>query len=374
MPGLRYRVAGMNSCAKYSLSCGDRETMMPARGCLGGVMARGREMARPQNVPHVGNQCTRVRRPPQWLQQSREDLRGNFLGTKCWDGGVSAAVAPDTSCNGDNDLQAMVHDFIENDCVDYMDGVDGRDGGKPALALSDNLQVLTKPHSAQERELLTDVQRLLLTANENTDLICDNNGTDCKGTCIKRFVVKHLKIASYNASVCKSTWVSSGYVPGGEYEYIDVALEGKHAKDRLIVDISFQAQFEIARPTSQYATALKSLPTVFVGTASKLEQVLRLMSEAAKVSLEQSDMHLPPWRTLDYMRFKWLSNFERLNLKSPTSLQWRASTAARQCGGELRRTKLSLIVETKSSTANGLFNLPRGRSSRANLLLQYSAA
>ncbi|KAG0599792.1 hypothetical protein M758_12G179300 [Ceratodon purpureus] len=368
MPGLRYP-AGMNSWAKYG---GDhRESLVSGRE-VGGI-SRGLEVGRGREVV-APNQCTRGRRgAPQWLQQCREDLRDNFLGTsRHWDGGSGDGL-DSGSCNSDNDLQAMVHDFIENDCVDDMDAGDG-DGGSPGLSsLSDSLQgLMSKPYSAEERELLTDVQRLLLTANENTDLICDNDGTDCKGTCIKRFVVKHLKIASYNASVCKSTWVNSGSVPGGEYEYIDVSLEaGEHLTDRLIVDISFQAQFEIARPTAQYATALKSLPTVFVGTTSKLEHVLRLMSEAAKASLEQSDMHLPPWRTLDYMRSKWLSKFDRL-INSPNSLQWRASTAGRQCGDELRRTRLSLIVETKANS-NGLFNLPRGRSSRANLLLQSAA-
>jgi uncharacterized protein (TIGR01615 family) len=222
----------------------------------------------------------------------------------------------------------------------------------------DRFQMLTKAQSAQERELLTDVQRLLLTANESGDLICDDDG--CKGACIKWFVVKHLKMASYAASVCKSKWVSAGRVPGGEYEYIGVAAERQ-----LIVDISFQTQFEIARGTAQYAAALQSLPTVFVGTAAKLEQVLRLMSEAARASLEQSDMHLPPWRTLDYMRSKWLSPLEKLSKPPASHLQkWRAS---RHCVDELRRTKLSLILETKSSSTR-LLSLPRGRSPRANLL------
>lgn len=232
--------------------------------------------------------------------------------------------------------------------------------------------MLSKPLTARERELLADVQRLLLTVNEDTDLICDANGANCKGTCIKRFIVKHLRTAAYSASVCKSKWQSSGRVPGGEYEYVDVVFDaGDYADRRLIVDINFQTQFEIARPSPQYATALKSLPTVFVGATAKLEQLLHLMSEAAKHSLEHhNDMHLPPWRTLDYMRAKWLSKFDRRPADPFTARNAPALSDARQCGHELRRTKVSLLLETKGS---GLFNLPRGRSSRANLLLRTAA-
>lgn len=75
--------------------------------------------------------------------------------------------------------------------------------------------MLTTPYGALERELHTDVRLLLLTINEDTDLICDPEGSDCKGGCTKRFLVKHLKVAGYSASVCKSKWVSAGRVPGG---------------------------------------------------------------------------------------------------------------------------------------------------------------
>ena len=145
------------------------------------------------------------------------------------------------------------------------------------------------------------------------------------------------------------------------------------------MDVDFQAQFEIARPTEQYAAALKILPAVFVGSASKLQQILQFMSEAAKVSLKQSDMHLPPWRTLDYMSSKWLSTVERKidsvpvsPAKRPRSYHWQenkmllSSAVAKQCGEQLRHAKVSLIAEMKSSEV--VSNLTRGRSSRALLL------
>ncbi|CAM6024260.1 unnamed protein product [Sphagnum balticum] len=276
------------------------------------------------------------------------------------------------------------------------------------------MQALTAAHGHLERELLADVKMVVLNIDEDTDLICNpEGGKECKGGCTKRFVVKHLKALGYNSAVCKSRWPSSGRVPGGEYEYIDVVFDGEESEDdeesstdRYILDLDFQAQFEIARPTQQYEAALKSLPTIFVGTSLKLKQVLEIMSNAAKISLKQNAMHLPPWRTLDYMDAKWFSNFERKSsndllvsvpFKGPCSsgggggsrhrLRWRDNNnhhrfavvplEAKLCGEQLRRTKVSLLAEVKGAALSNL--LPRSssssssrrrNSSQANLMLK----
>lgn len=70
-------------------------------------------------------------------------------------------------------------------------------------------------YSALERELLTEVKLLLLSMKGDSDLVCGPDGSDCKGGCVKRFVVRHLKLSGHDASVCKSKWLSSGRVPGG---------------------------------------------------------------------------------------------------------------------------------------------------------------
>lgn len=312
-----------------------------------------------------------VPRPPQWLTQGY-----NYLGVKPVSTVVSAAPAV-SACYGSSesdDLQAMVHDFIENDPLDPSGGIIN-DGPIPGKKLSDALQMRVSQNSALEREFLTEVKLLLLSINADSNLVCKPEGSDCKGGCVKRFIVKHLKVAGYDAAVCKSKWLSSGRVPGGEYEYIDVVFDDDSVEERLIVDVDFQAQFEIARPTQQYEAALKVLPVVYVGSASRLQRILEIMSEAAKESLKQSDMHLPPWRTLDYMSSKWLSTFERkVDPASPTltprSYRWQENNTlfpvAKQCGEQLRLTKSSLIAEMKSPGVVG--KLIRTRSSHANLL------
>ena len=108
-----------------------------------------------------------------------------------------------------------------------------------------------------------------------------------------------------------------------------MVFNGDHP-DRLIVDINFQAQFQVPSPTEQYTAALKKLPTIFVGTASRLEQILKLMSEEVKLFLmgdklsrtlvENTMDYLLPTRSLEFMSAKWLSpNFERKSTNASSS-------------------------------------------------------
>lgn len=75
---------------------------------------------------------------------------------------------------------------------------------------------------------------------------------------------------------------------------------------RLIVDMDFRSQFELARPTATYTELTNALPSIFVGTEEKLNRILSLLCSAAKQSLKDSGLHIPPWRKLSYMKSKWL--------------------------------------------------------------------
>lgn len=99
----------------------------------------------------------------------------------------------------------------------------------------------------------------------------------------------------------------------GDYEYVDVMVMEKKKKKkegkqtRLIVDVDFRSQFEVARPTPKYKELVANLPYIFVGTEEKLENVISLLCSAAKESMKQSGLHIPPWRKASYMQSKWLS-------------------------------------------------------------------
>lgn len=156
----------------------------------------------------------------------------------------------------------------------------------------------------------------------------------------------------------------------GEYEYIDVEVRGnQQAVERLIVDVDFQDQFVLARATANHLAALKLLPTVFVGTTKRLEQILQIMSESVKASLKQNSMPIPPWRTLNFYHSKWLSANERVvdtAGSSSLSLKGRLPSMpeTRQCDVQLRRVKDSLLTEVSGSTLNGLLGRGRARHPR----------
>jgi hypothetical protein len=90
---------------------------------------------------------------------------------------------------------------------------------------------------------------------------------------------------------------------------VDVIVEG----ERLLIDIDFKSEFEIARSTGAYKAILQSLPYIFVGKSERLGQIVSIVSEAAKQSLKKKGMHFPPWRKAEYMRAKWLSPCTRLH-------------------------------------------------------------
>ncbi|XP_020534181.1 uncharacterized protein LOC105632066 isoform X2 [Jatropha curcas] len=163
---------------------------------------------------------------------------------------------------------------------------------------SDMLKSLIPCASAAERNLLAD-----------TAMIVDKNKNYKQKDDLRMIVTDGLKSLGYDSSICKSKWDKSPSHPAGEYEYVDVIIEG----ERLLIDIDFRSEFEIARSTGAYKAILQSLPYIFVGKSDRIGQIVSIISEAAKQSLKKKGMHFPPWRRAEYMRAKWLSPFTRQN-------------------------------------------------------------
>jgi len=81
--------------------------------------------------------------------------------------------------------------------------------------------------------------------------------------------------------------------------------------DRVILDVDFRSEFEIARSTKNYRAVLQCLPLVFVGKPERVQQIVTVVSEAARQSLKKKGLHFPPWRKLEYMKSKWLAPCSR---------------------------------------------------------------
>ncbi|XP_027365672.1 uncharacterized protein LOC113872366 isoform X2 [Abrus precatorius] len=148
-----------------------------------------------------------------------------------------------------------------------------------------------------EKNLLADTTKII-----EKNKICKRKDNFCR-----KIVTDELLALGYDASVCKSRWEKSPSYPAGEYEYIDVMM----GKERVLIDIDFRSEFEIARSTKTYITILQNLPYIFVGKCDRLQSIVAIVSEAAKQSLKKKGMHVPPWRRVEYVKAKWLSPYTR---------------------------------------------------------------
>eukprot|EP00245_Coleochaete_scutata_P017255 TRINITY_DN8378_c0_g1_i1.p1 TRINITY_DN8378_c0_g1~~TRINITY_DN8378_c0_g1_i1.p1 ORF type:complete len:536 (+),score=100.10 TRINITY_DN8378_c0_g1_i1:346-1953(+) len=236
-------------------------------------------------------------------------------------------------------LSALVNDYmygtsaaagIESESQQKMAECTGLRNGSSAGAGagssgSDNSELrkivkeLDFPMTPMEKKLKLDVDELLKLAVEEAtrrQLLCQVDSDDCESAKLRRELASRLRARGYNAGVCKSQWDHSRGFPGGVYEYIDVMGSTEHPlkkpTDRMIVDTDFRAQFVIARPSSEFASLLEVLPSIFVGPRVRLETAVALMASATKRSMAKSGMQLPPWRKIDYIRAKWLSPYERI--------------------------------------------------------------
>ncbi|KAL5712471.1 hypothetical protein ACHQM5_014642 [Ranunculus cassubicifolius] len=183
-----------------------------------------------------------------------------------------------------------------DDELDFFGGFSDSIGTAPSGDACDILKSLVCCANISERSLLADTSKIV----EMNKISKPRD--DCR-----KVVTEGLIDLGYDASICKSKWEKSSSFPAGDYEYIDVIVEG----DRLIIDIDFRSEFEIARPTKSYRTILQSLPVIFVGKSDRLQQILSIVSEGAKQSLKKKGMHFPPWRKAEYMKAKWFSPFTR---------------------------------------------------------------
>ncbi|KAF8086825.1 hypothetical protein N665_0611s0010 [Sinapis alba] len=148
--------------------------------------------------------------------------------------------------------------------------------------------------SIRERNVMADLTKIVETSKR-------------KDQSRLKHVANGLVSLGYDAAICKSRWEKSPSYPAGEYEYVDVIIQG----ERLLVDIDFKSNFEIARATKTYKSILQTLPSIFVGKADRLQRIIMLLAKAAKQSLKKRGLHVPPWRRAEYVKSKWLSTYVR---------------------------------------------------------------
>ncbi|KAI5076350.1 hypothetical protein GOP47_0008415 [Adiantum capillus-veneris] len=287
---------------------------------------------------------------------SCDPILASTKGERFWNVlGPAGLLTPERVDTEEEDLAAMVHDYIENGNIDDRNCHEKIDGMIPSASTNlqyfETLRDLFLSTTPLEEELFSVINSFIMSIREK-DLVYSTCSPNCGGKCICRLLVQHLQLLKYDAAVCSSKWPTSGKIVGGEYEYIDVIFKnGPRQSDRLILDIDFRSQFEIARPTQSYLVALRALPVLFVGSVEKLSQVLRAVAEAAKSSLRQNAMPVPPWRTLSYMTLKWLSPFQRhMQESSDKNFNGRGmhTRSTEQCVEQLHQLKMCVSLNIGS--------------------------
>ncbi|XP_006658336.1 uncharacterized protein LOC102706211 [Oryza brachyantha] len=207
---------------------------------------------------------------------------------------------------GDGSSDDEEFDFLPSDSAAAAAAAAGAASASASDAL-EALKGLVQSASVAERNLLADASRIAER--------CRKGGK--KKADVRRAVADGLAALGYDAAVCKSRWDKTPSYPAGEHEYID-AVVATTTPTRLVVEVDFRSEFEVARSTKVYRAALQALPPLFAGTPDRLGQIVAVVAEAARQSLRKKGLHVPPWRKPEYMRAKWLSpQFLRCSDKPP---------------------------------------------------------
>ncbi|KAH9606543.1 hypothetical protein KSS87_000530 [Heliosperma pusillum] len=147
---------------------------------------------------------------------------------------------------------------------------------------------------------------------------CNCNKTTSEKSCrncLMREVSCRLNNAGYNTAICRTKWRSSPDIPSGEHTFLDVIDNSTPAKGkiRVVIELNFRAEFEMARASDEYNQLVNRLPEVFVAKIERLKVLIKILCKAAKKCMEGKKMHIGPWRKQKYMQAKWLSsNYERM--------------------------------------------------------------
>lgn len=80
-----------------------------------------------------------------------------------------------------------------------------------------------------------------------------------------------------------------------------------HSQDSspCILDPYFKSQFEIQYPSHSYYNILEHVPDAFIGTLSRLEELVKLLCCEMQRSFREAGLPLPPWRVYKAIMSKW---------------------------------------------------------------------
>ncbi|CAI7810643.1 unnamed protein product [Closterium sp. NIES-54] len=279
-----------------------------------------------------------------------------------------ADVAGDASISSSIRLADLISDYLE-DCDEDGDALDGLTTlrtERSAQAQFHESRAGTATFLPATNPARSNLGSQGEDANQSMTDARTCHVNDLRGSSLNAAVAGRLRAMGYDAAVCTTQWDTSPTMPEGSYEYIDVLVSAdplarppasaspcstlvsstspapaspsptfnrttsprsslppcaaasvsadgaspssaSAIPQRFIVDLDFRAQFQIARPTREYASALESTPLIFVGRQERLVRLVEVVSGAMRGALRAQGMHIPPWRKGEYLHAKWMA-------------------------------------------------------------------
>uniref|UniRef100_A0A5B6YL71 Uncharacterized protein n=1 Tax=Davidia involucrata TaxID=16924 RepID=A0A5B6YL71_DAVIN len=217
--------------------------------------------------------------------------------------------SPESSCNSGNCFNGI--DLVEDD----EDDGNGEENKAFWESHDQFLQEVLSCTSSLESNIRHAMKAALSELNlEGLGCVCQGTvaANGCRN-CMQRQITARLQNAGYNCAICKSKWKSSPDIPSGEHTYLEVVdkSSSKNGEVRVVIELNFRAEFEMARASKEYNRLIGRLPEVFVGKAEKLRALIKILCSAAKKCMKDKNMHMAPWRKQKYMQAKWFGMCEK---------------------------------------------------------------
>ncbi|XAR66470.1 hypothetical protein NMG60_11012725 [Bertholletia excelsa] len=180
--------------------------------------------------------------------------------------------------------------------------------------------------------------------------VCRKQANGGCRNCLMTEICGRLQNAGFNSAICKSKWRNSPDIPSGEHTFLDVVDNSspKKGEVRVIIELNFRAEFEVARASENYNRLIRRLPEVFVGKVERLQGLIKILCSAAKKCMKGNKMHMGPWRKARYMQAKWLGPCKRTT-SAPAPLAAAYSTRSAP-----RRPQASMLTVDLLENFSGL--------------------
>ncbi|KAI3795311.1 hypothetical protein L1987_37962 [Smallanthus sonchifolius] len=270
------------------------------------------------------------------------------------------AGLPDRSSNDNTKLPDMIFEFLEESDLILSSGTSCDSGDSYEDHDLEKDKVCGDPEECRsfwesEEQLLTEnmfrtstieskirqaTKGVVQEIKEGAVCGCGSMAIDSCRRCFQREVSDRLQQAGYNCGICKAKWMNQSEIPAGEHTYIEV-LEISNSKSgvvRVIIELNFRTEFEMAKGSQEYNHLIRRLPEIYVGKTERLESLIKILCSASKRCMKDRNMHIAPWRKLKYMQAKWHGIRESKSSLSPDIL------SLVECSNRSSRPMVSLLT------------------------------